>query len=127
MAGEIQSYRDLIAWQKAYAFGKSIHSAALLLPQIERYALQGQMLRGSISVASNIAEGYGRGTTPDYLRFLRTSRGALFELDTQMLFARDFGYITTDMHSKLADQQSECGRVLAGLIRSLENRPDAND
>lgn len=79
------------------------------------------MCRSAISVASNIAEGYGRGSSQDYIRFLRIARGSLYEMDTQLLFALRLGYLAPDQHETLQSEVDECGRILAGLIRSLES------
>jgi len=89
----IESFRDLIAWQKAYALGVNVHRFATGLPNSEQFGLAAQLRRGSVSIASNIAEGYGRGSRADYIRFLKIARGGLYELDTQLMFALDFGYI----------------------------------
>ena len=83
----IESFRDLVAWQKAFALGVSVHRLAGGLPESERFELAAQLRRGSVSVASNIAEGYGRGSRNDYVRFPKIARGAMYELDTQLMFA----------------------------------------
>ena len=116
----IQSFRDLIAWQKAFALGVNLHRLAGGLPESERFGLADQLRRGSVSVASNIAEGYGRGGRSDYVRFLKIARGALYELDTQLMFAVEFAYIQRDAYDEVKAQLDECERILAGLIRSLE-------
>jgi len=73
-------------------------------------------------VASNIAEGYGRGSTRDYLRFLRQARGSLYEVDTQLLFAVELGYLDKERHAALQDMADEVGRLLGGLIRGVEHK-----
>lgn len=120
MSAEIRSFRDLHAWQRAYALGRDVYELTRGFPREEVFGLTSQLRRGAVSVASNIAEGYGRGTTDDYLRFLRVARGSLFEVDTQLEFSRDFGYLAQPAHEGAAGRVEECGRVLAGLIRSLE-------
>ena len=115
----IRSFRDLVAWQKAFSLGLKVYSVAKRLPAEERFALAGQLRRGAISVASNIAEGYGRGSRPDYLRFLKIARGALYELDTQLMFAVQLRYLQQSDYDGLKTQLDECERILAGLIRSL--------
>jgi four helix bundle protein len=117
---EIRSYRDLIAWQKAFSVGLTVYELTRALPEHERFGLVSQLRRGAVSVASNIAEGYGRQSTQDYTRFLRVARGCLYEIETQLLFAVEFGYIARDRFEEVSGQLAECGRVLAGLIRSLE-------
>jgi four helix bundle protein len=78
--------------------------------------------RAATSIALNIAEGYGRGTTADYVRFLRTARGSIYELDTGLLFALEFGYVNVTEYSPIKELLDESERVLAGLIRSLESK-----
>lgn len=119
---EIRTYRDLVAWQRCYELGRTVHRIARGLPPEERFDLGSQLRRGAVAPASNIAEGYGRGSREDYLRFLRMARGALYELDTQILFARDFEYIAAQEYECVKNQIDEAERVLAGLIRSLERK-----
>lgn len=116
----IRSYRDLVAWQRAFEFGAAVHAIARTLPAEEKFGLTAQLRRGAISVASNIAEGYGRGSKGDYARFLKVARGSLYEIDTQLLFAQRFGYITADAYEKIHTLREECERILAGLIRSID-------
>ena len=120
MSVAVKSYRDLIAWQKAFALGSNIYAATKRFPREELFGLTSQIRRASVSIASNIAEGYGRQSTADYIRFLRMARGSLFELETQISFAEKFGYIGEKLSFDLIEQSQECGRILAGLIRSLE-------
>lgn len=120
MRDEIRSFRDLHAWQKAFELGAAVYERTRSFPSDERFGLTIQARRSAIPVASNIAEGHGRGSRSDYLRFLRIARGSLFELDTQLRFAARFGYLAGDGLEALAVQVDTCGRVLAGLIRSLE-------
>jgi len=119
LSNEIRSYRDLIAWQKAFEVGKRIYGITASFPVEERFGLTMQLRRGSISIASNIAEGYGRGSAGDYSRFLKIARGALYELDTQMLFAVDLHYMKIDVYEEIKLMIDEVERVLAGLIRSI--------
>lgn len=121
MSSQIRSHRDLIAWRKAFELGLRVYRATKDFPPDERFGLISQLRRGGVAVASNIAEGYGRGSTADYLRYLRIARGALYEIDTQLLFAHQLGYLNKPEHNALQDGADECGRVLAGLIRSIEN------
>jgi four helix bundle protein len=119
MGGAIRTYRDLIAWQKAFALGLSVYRVTAGFPEHERFGLTVQLRRGAVSVASNIAEGYGRESTIDYVRFLRIARGALYEVDTQLLFGVKLNYMTPEGYAGVKDELDECERVLAGLIRSL--------
>ncbi|MGE4195878.1 MAG: four helix bundle protein, partial [Phycisphaerales bacterium] len=115
----INSYRDLIDWQKAYDLGKSVYEAAGTLPDFERFGLMSSLRRLSYDIASRVAQGYGRGNTQDYIYFLKQARSELYQLDTQLLFALDFKHLPEATYKPLKAQLDECERVLAGLIRSL--------
>lgn len=121
MADPIRSYRDLIAWQRAFDLGKAVYIVAGKLPEYERFGLTSTLRRSSINVASHIAQGYGRGNTQDYVWFLKQARGEIYVLDTQLLFALDFGHIETETYSPIKSLLDETERVLAGLIRSISN------
>ena len=122
----ITSYRDLTTWQKAFQLGLVIYRESGEFPPEERFSLTSQIRRSAISVPSNIAEGYGRGSTCDYLRFLRTARGSLYEVDTQLLFAVELGYLDADRHAAVQRGVDEVGRLLGGLIRSVEHTDSGN-
>jgi four helix bundle protein len=116
---EIRSHRDLIAWQKAVELCVAIYSMTKLFPADERFGLVSQLRRAGVSVASNIAEGYGRGSRQDYVRFLRAARGSLYEIDTQLLLASRLEFMTPPSFQQIESQANECSRILLGLIRSL--------
>jgi len=113
------SYRDLKIWHKAMALLDSVYDLLPALPDEERYALASQMRRSAISIPSNIAEGYGRGSRPDYIRFLWIANGSLKELETQLLIARRREYWSKTMAQASWELCQETGRMLKGLIRSL--------
>ena len=122
----IGSYRDLIAWQRAFDVGMTVYCLMQSMPKEGLYGLTSQLRRSAVSIASNIAEGYGRGSHDDYIRFLKIARGSLYELDTQLLFTVELGLQEEKAYANVKEKLDECERVLAGLIRSLEtshNRP----
>lgn len=120
----IRSHRDLHAWQRSYTLGLAIYRATSGFPAEERFGLTSQLRRCAVSIASNIAEGYGRGSRQDYLRFLRNARGSICELDTQLHFAHDLGYLDHQTGQQLSELIRATEMVLAGLIRSLERFTD---
>ncbi|RPI59311.1 MAG: four helix bundle protein, partial [Planctomycetaceae bacterium] len=77
----IRSYKDLQVWQKSMELAGQIYEATQKFPADERFGLTSQLRRAAVSVPSNIAEGYGRGTRKDYKRFLQVARGSLYELE----------------------------------------------
>jgi four helix bundle protein len=117
---EIKTHRDIIAWQRGRTLVKELYRVTRELPGDERFGLTLQMRRAAVSIPSNIAEGFGRGTTAEFLRFLRIARGSLAELDTQMTLCIDLEYLTQT--GAIPDLLAETDRVLQGLIRSLENK-----
>ena len=122
MAG-IKRVEDLIAWQRALSLTKAVYTASARFPEAERFGLQSQIRRASVSIPSNIAEGFGREATSDLVRFLRMARGSLFEVRTQFVIAVDLAYLNkSDVPSELID---ETDRVLQALIRSLEARRES--
>ncbi len=118
--GNIQSYRDLDVWKHAMKLGFMAYDATHAFPSHEQYALTSQIRRAAVSIASNIAEGYGRGGRAEYIRYLKIARGSLLELETQLLFARRFGYIETEQRQHIDGQLVRTAKTLAGLIRALE-------
>jgi four helix bundle protein len=124
---DIRSYRDLFAWQKAVELSLELYRLTAAFPVAERFGLVSQLRRASVSVASNIAEGYGRGTTADYVRFLRAARGSLYEIDTQTLIAARLQYLDDITYQSVHERVTECSRILAALIRSLEEKDNTNN
>lgn len=88
-------------------------------PKDEMYGLVSQMRRSAVSIPSNIAEGWGRGSTKEYVRFLAIARGSLLELETQLIISEKLGYLSPEKHIVLIKQTGEIGRMLNGLIASL--------
>ena len=90
----INSYKDLLIWQKGIDIAINLYELVEDFPKEEIYALTSQLKRASISISSNIAEGYGRNYKKDYSRFLQISRGSLFECQTQIEIALNLGFIS---------------------------------
>ncbi|WP_412069815.1 four helix bundle protein [Rubrivirga sp. IMCC43871] len=116
---QIRSFEDLEAWQLAVALAEALYRATDAFPAEETFGLRSQMRRAAVSVPSNIAEGWGRQSRKDYVRFLRTARGSLYELRTQIEIARRVGLMPSDAARALRDDADRVGRVLHGLARSL--------
>jgi four helix bundle protein len=89
----IKSYRDLVAWQKGIDLCELIYRASAAFPSNEMYGLTSQIRRAAISVPSNIAEGAGRITKGEFIQSVGYARGSLFEVETQLIVAKRFGYM----------------------------------
>jgi four helix bundle protein len=100
----------------------AVYAAVQKFPLHERYALATQIRRAGCSIPSNIAEGYGRSTRRDYLRFLAIANGSLLELETQILLAARVGYLTEDQTGVLLGLTSEVGRMLARMTAAMRVR-----
>ena len=92
----MDSYQDLIVWQKSMQLVKEVYTLVKMLPKEEQFALSDQMRRAVVSIPSNIAEGYGRNSTNDYIRFLNIARGSKYELDTQIQICVMLNYISKE-------------------------------
>ena len=121
-ANKIKSYRDLIVWQKSMDLVKEIYSITKALLKEEQYGLTSQIRRSSISIPSNIAEGYGRHSTNDYLRFLQITSGSLYELQTQLEISLNLNFLSKKTFEKIYEQSREIERMLCSLIRKVGKR-----
>jgi four helix bundle protein len=115
------SYRDLIAWQKAMTLVKSVYVATSEWPAEERLGLTAQVRRAAVSIPSNIAEGSGRSGTREFRQGLSVAHGSLCELETQILLGVDLGFSDSARASIVMDHAAEVGRIIRGLIRSLDS------
>jgi four helix bundle protein len=118
----LRNYKELKVWQKSYQLCLEIYKATKTFPKNEGFGLTSQMRRAALSIPSNIAEGYGRKTTPEYLRSLYIAYGSTCELETQILLSGDLGYLNTESLPELQRDIGEVERMLKSLIKSLENK-----
>ena len=118
----VQSYRDLVVWKKAMALVLNVYRSTQAFPRVETYSLTSQLRRAVVSVPSNIAEGQARLSTGEFRQFLGNARGSLMEVETQILIARDLGYLEQNQGDALLSDAAEVGRILNGLLASLPKR-----
>ena len=120
LSGVIKDHKDLEVWQEAMKLCKLTYRLTDQLPDRERYGLCSQMCRAAVSIPSNIAEGYARGSQQDYIRFVKMSRGSAAELETQLLLARDLFALDAGQADAVQAQLDSVRRLIAGLLRALE-------
>jgi len=113
------SFKNLIVWQRAIEMGLAVYGFTSTFPASEQFGLSNQLRRASVSVASNIAEGYGRATRGEYLQFLGHARGSNAEVETQPVFARKLGFGAKAGLTEAEELADEVGRLLTALMRSL--------
>lgn len=115
----IQNYRDLIVWQRAMDLVESVYRVTHVWRKDERYGLTNQLRRSIVSIPSNIAEGQGRNSDNEFLRFLSIAHGSLREAATQLLIGLRLDYSSEQTIDPVMDQAAEVGRLIQGVIRSI--------
>jgi four helix bundle protein len=119
MAEIIKSFKDLRVWKQAYVLVLSVYEATKEFPKDELYGMTSQMRRSSISVVSNIAEGYARRGSVEYARFLTIAYSSLAELETQILLSKDLKFVNEEYFNRLMRLKDETGGMLYKLIQKL--------
>ena len=127
MSAVINSYRDLNVWQKSMELARVIYGLVKFLPREEVYALSDQMRRAVVSIPSNIAEGYYRNSTRDYIRFLSMAKGSLGEIETQLLLCENFGYLQNEQIIPALTKCDEISKMLTVLINNLQAKIDKKE
>lgn len=115
----MQDFHQLKVWQKSHAVALAVYEATRSFPKEELYGLTSQMRRAAVSVPSNIAEGCGRDSQPQFAHFLQIAFGSASELEYQLLLARDLGFLVTSAYGTLNTDITECKRMLASLIQTV--------
>jgi four helix bundle protein len=122
----ITSFRDLLVWQKSMDLAVRCYKTAQRLPRAEDMVLGYQIRKSSVSMPSNIAEGWSRHSTPHYIQHLWTAHGTGGELETQIELGRRLKLVTSDTADILISDAQEVGRMLNGLAGSLERSESAH-
>jgi four helix bundle protein len=115
----LQTYRELLVWQKAMDLVVMCYSLTNSFPKDERFGLTAQMRRAAVSIPSNIAEGYGRSHRAEYFRFLSIARGSLLEVETQMILSVRLEYVDKITMTPMWKKSQEIGKMLNKLIAKL--------
>lgn len=118
-AKSIASHRELIIWQRAMQLCVAIYSLTRSFPREEVYGLTNQLRRAGVSVASNIAEGYGRLSREQYRHFLGIAQGSNLEIQTQLAIANELGFASAAEIAKVEDLSNEVGKMFTSLLKRL--------
>ena len=118
----MSDYKSLKVWEKAYQLTLNIYQVTSNFPKEELYGLTSQIKRAAASVPANIAEGSGRGSNAELIRFLRIALGSAYELEYHLLLASDLTFIGEVDYQHVNDQIIEVKKMLTGLIQYLETR-----
>lgn len=117
----IKSYKELIVWQKSVQLVKEVYLLTDNYPKSELYAIVSQMRRASISIPSNIAEGYGRKSSKEYTQFLSISYGSALELETQIIISKELQFAQTDKFSKVESILEEVLKMINAMISKMKS------
>ena len=112
----IVTFKDLIAWQKAIELCTLIYKVTESYPEKENFGLTSQLRRATVSIPSNLAEGFGRQTSPERLRFYEYSRGSTNEVETQLIISLNVGYINNEEFETIMHLLNEVHALVRGLI-----------
>ncbi|MBK7183408.1 MAG: four helix bundle protein [Bacteroidetes bacterium] len=122
MNNKINSYKDLIVWQKSIALVTEIYKLTKAFPAEEKFGIVNQLNRAVVSIPANIAEGWGRESSKNYLQFLRVSRGSLMETETLLVISKNLNYIDDENFRMISEKLDETGKILQGLIKGVQQK-----
>ena len=116
---KIEKFEDIEAWKKARELAKGIYHATSKGDFAKDYSLRDQIRRASISVMNNIAEGYARQTSKEFIQFLYIALGSTAEVQSQLYLAQDLGYISNEEFNEIYELTSETAKLVTGFIKYL--------
>jgi four helix bundle protein len=121
----LKDFKELKVWHKAYHLALAIYEASRQFPREEIYGLTGQLQRAAVSVGANIAEGCGRRSDGELVRFLQIARGSASEVEHHLLLARDLKFLLASTHQDLEKKLQEVQRMLTSLVGSIQETTGA--
>ena len=123
----MDTHKNLRVWCQSIELVTAIYQITKTFPREELFGLVSQLRRAAVSVPSNIAEGYARGTDREKLHFLRISSGSMSEIETQVMLSLNLGYITQDSYEELSENVTSVWKQLNALISSIKKRLSPQD
>lgn len=124
MNGVARNFRDYKVWQDSVAFSSLVYKVTEEMPWFEKKGLCDQLQRAVVSISSNIAEGSARPSNADFAHFLDVALGSSFEVETQLLIAKNIGYLKDELYNSLLDSIHDIERQLVGLIRIVRTKTE---
>ncbi|MBU6188918.1 MAG: four helix bundle protein [Betaproteobacteria bacterium] len=118
----VSSYQDLVVWQKAMDLAEMCYRLTMPFPAEERYGMTSQIRRAATSIPANIAEGWGRGTTAEYIHFLRIAQGSIKELETHLLLCQRVDLLDPPTAAPALALLTDISRMTISLITSLQHK-----
>lgn len=117
---KITTFEDLAAWQSSRELGLFVYRKTQQFPKDELFALTSQLRRATVSITSNIAEGFSRNSKADRVHFYTMARGSLTEVQSQMIFSHDLEYITAEDYSDFRARSITTHKLITGLINATK-------
>jgi four helix bundle protein len=117
-----QSFRNLVVWQRGLELTVAVYKLTSVFPDTEKFGLTNQIRRAAVSIASNVAEVYGRSTRGEYLQFLGHARGSCSEVETQIVIAKALGFGSKEQLRMTEELCSEVGRMLGAMMKTLRSK-----
>jgi len=121
----VRRFEDLVAWQKARELTKEIYMLTSKGAITRDHGLCDQIRRASVSIMSNLAEGFDRGGRAEFHRFLVIAKGSCAEVRSQLYVAIDAGYLSSDLSTRLFTMVEELGRIIGGLRQAVQRQRDS--
>jgi four helix bundle protein len=118
----VTNYKELEVWKRSVALTTELYKLTSQFPDTERYGLTSQIRRAVTSIPANIAEGWGRGSTGEYVQFLTVARGSLMEVETHLIVARNLHFLSDATLAPFSKEIEGIGRMLNALIAALKSR-----
>lgn len=116
------AFKDLIVWQRSIQLSVAVYELTAKFPDSERFGLTNQLRRASVSIASNIAEAYGRCTKGEYVQFLGHARGSVGEVQTQLVISAALNFGQAALRSSAERLSEEVSRMLIAMMTKLSKR-----
>jgi four helix bundle protein len=118
----MKDFKELKVWHKAHELTIALYAASKSFPREEIYGLTSQLRRAAVSIGANIAEGCGRRSDGEFVRFLQIARGSASELEYHLLLARDLKFMVQREHQNLENKLSEVQRMLSSLVSAIQKK-----
>jgi four helix bundle protein len=116
----LKDFKELKVWHKSYELALAIYEASRSFPREEMYGLTSQLRRAAVSMGANIAEGCGRRSDGELVRFLQIARGSASEVEHHLLLARDLKFLQAATHQEIEKRLQEVQRMLTSLVSSIQ-------
>lgn len=124
MGGKVERFEDLIAWQKARKLSAEIYRVSAQGDFSKDFGLKDQIRRAAVSVMSNVAEGFDRGSRGEFHQFLVVAKASCAEVRSQLYVAKDIGYIDQAVFNNLNSSTDELSRIIGGLRAAVQKQRD---